>query len=166
MVKVFTKPAPVEAIVAGDILAKPSAEWATLPRWVVDMFDRGNLAAHPKALALVDINRNVTLLLPDDWLIREETGAISYCRDAEFIQRYYPKEDAPPAPFTVGDIVSLTSGGFAMTVEECRRSCAPGGFLVDVVWGGDAMQAEFSRETLPAACLTGSRSRIDVSDPF
>lgn len=70
-------------------------------------------------------------------------------------------ERSPP-PFKTGDIVSLKSGGFAMTVVDCtwvQPCCGPGAcWLVDVVYAGwdadkgllyDELDAELLRFSQP-----------------
>lgn len=166
MVKLFTKPLAVEAVLVGDVMRTPEGDWTGLPNWLRTMHERGNLKFRTEGVVMVDMEHVKTMLFADDWIVQDSYGSIYAVSSDDFQNRFYPREDAPPAPFAVGDIVSLTSGGFAMTVEDCRRSCAPGDFLIDVLWSGNAMQSEFSRETLPAACLIGSRARNDDNIPF
>ncbi len=75
------------------------------------------------------------------------------------------RPDKPEPPFKPGDLVELKCGGCRMTVEAIRYSCAPGDFLVDLVWGPNYGDAELSRETLPAALLK-PETRFDPDGPI
>lgn len=169
MVTLITKPGLVEALLVDDILRTPDGDWSELPDWLHELHQCDKLIIRPNKVSMLefkDASGALKWLSAQDWLVRDPEGRVFGVSAEAFEGRFYPRDDAPPAPFAPGDVVSLTSGGFAMTVEECRRSCAPGGFLVDVVWGGDARQSELARETLPAVCLIGSTARNDDNIPF
>ena len=166
MVTVFTKPQQVDAVLVDDVLRTPAEDWSGLPDWLRRMHVRGNLNIRPGGVDMIDIGHIKTLLTPEDWIVHDAYGVIYAVSADDFADRFYPREERPEPPFKAGDVVSLTSGGFAMTVEDCRHTCAPGEHLVDVLWGGNAGQAEFSRETLPSACLTSTRARNDDNIPF
>lgn len=171
MVRLITKPALVEAVMVGDILRRPAGDWSGLPQFVERMHAVGALTFHNVGAVLLEENHATTLLDPEDWIVQDAYGSISPVSSDDFQNRFYPREDArPEAPFKTGDVVKLTCGGFSMTVTDCRPTCSPAGFLVDVIWAPGAACSEFSGDTLSAACLTRTKQTnfpdIDGDIPF
>jgi len=68
-------------------------------------------------------------------------------------------------PFKIGDVVTLTSGGFKMTVIGVVDTCAEKAALVEVAWAHEAYHREQCRDMIPHQCL---RCDLDLDDniPF
>ncbi|MCF6368326.1 DUF2158 domain-containing protein [Rhizobium halophilum] len=67
-----------------------------------------------------------------------------------------------PAPFAPGDIVTLKSGGFPMTVMRMIDTCSEKGGLVELVFCKDSSWCELKRETLPTAVLKPDTGKRDL----
>lgn len=72
----------------------------------------------------------------------------------------------PVPPFLPGDVVTLKSGGFDMTVVRMIDTCAEKNAFVEVMYCRERAWSEIKTEHLPVIVLKPSTGAKDLTDPI
>lgn len=79
----------VEAITCKSAMKGFSSCWGSLPKWLVDAYEEGDIIPAPEGIYLLDSNYSV-LSNPNDWLICGANGEIYLCGPDTFEKMFEP----------------------------------------------------------------------------
>lgn len=85
------KPVVVEAIKASEAMRMFASEWKALPRWLVEVYERGGVVPTPHGIYLPTPEGSM-LANPDDMIICGVKGEIYPCKPDIFAATY---DEAP-----------------------------------------------------------------------
>lgn len=92
MAKYRKKPVVVEAVKVSDVMQNARWDWAGLPQWIKDEYEKGNVVFGALAIYIKTLNGDV-VAKKDDIIIRDASGEIYTCKPDIFEKTYEKVED-------------------------------------------------------------------------
>jgi hypothetical protein len=96
MVKVVPRPIVFEAVLAGDVMRRPTDEWSGMPNAIHLAYKRGRLRLRPGVIEIETMAGRRLDAEAADWLLCADNGDVAAVSPEVFAERYQALGEATP----------------------------------------------------------------------